>query len=128
MPAEPRAPRPFATQSGKIELYSTVMAQAGLDPLPAYTVPSHERLSQEAAERFPLILVTGDREKSYHHSRFRDQTWAIKVSPHPRLTMHPHTARTLGIEDGTWVRLEVAGGKGSCRRGRSAKILLARLS
>jgi anaerobic selenocysteine-containing dehydrogenase len=112
---QPRAPRPFATPSGKIELYSTVMQQAGLDPLPAYSAPGHERLSRETAKCFPLILITGDREKSYHHSRFRDQAWAIKVSPHPRLTMHPDTARAMGIEDGTWVRLEVAGGKGSCR-------------
>ena len=91
------------------------MNEAGLDPLPGYTAPGHERLSRETIERFPLILITGDREKSYHHSRFRDQDWAIKVSPHPRLTMHPDTARAMGIEDGTWVRLEVAGGKGSCR-------------
>jgi len=115
VPPQPRAPRPFATPSGKIELYSTIMEQAGLDPLPAYTAPGHERLSRETAELFPLILITGDREKSYHHSRFRDQAWAIKVSPHPRLTMHPDTARAMGIADGTWVRLEVAGGKGSCR-------------
>ena len=70
---------------------------------------------QDTAKRFPLILITGDREKSYHHSRFRDQPWAIKVSPDPRLTMHPDTARAMGLEDGAWVHLEVAGGKGPCR-------------
>jgi len=112
---EPRSPRAFATPTGKIELYSTIMEQAGLDPLPAYTAPSHARISPEAARRFPLVLITGDRERTYHHSRFRDQPWAIKVSPDPRLTMHPDTARAMGIEDGAWVRLEVAGGNGSCR-------------
>jgi anaerobic selenocysteine-containing dehydrogenase len=61
------------------------------------------------------LLVTGDREKSYHHSRFRDQPWAIKVSPDPRLTMHPDTAHALGLGDGAWVRVEVARGKGACR-------------
>ena len=112
---EPGAPRPFATPTGKIELYSTVMEQAGLDPLPAYVAPSRERICEDTAQRFPLILITGDREKSFHHSRFRDQPWANKVSPDPRLTMHPDTARAMGIEDGAWVALEVAGGKGSCR-------------
>ena len=29
--------------------------------------------------------------------------------------MHPETARTLGVDDGAWVKLEVAGGKGACR-------------
>jgi anaerobic selenocysteine-containing dehydrogenase len=113
--AEPRAPRPFATPTGRVELYSSVMEQAGLDPLPAYTSPAHELASQEMAKRFPFILITGDREKTYHHSRFRDQPWARRVSPYPWLAMHPCTARAMAIEDGAWVRLEVAGGRGSCR-------------
>ena len=29
--------------------------------------------------------------------------------------MHPDTARALGLDDGDWVRLEVARGKGACR-------------
>jgi anaerobic selenocysteine-containing dehydrogenase len=113
--AEAPTPRPFATPTGRIELFSTIMEQAGLDPLPSYTPPSRERLSHDTAKRFPLILITGDREKSYHHSRFRDQPWALKVWPDPRLTMHPDTARGMGLEDGAWVHLEVAGGKGPCR-------------
>jgi len=113
--AEPVADRPFATPTGKIELFSTTMAGLGLDPLPAYDPPSRERLPEVERRRYPLLLVTGDREKSYHHSRFRDQPWAIKVSPDPRLTMHPDTAHALGLDDGAWVRLEVARGKGACR-------------
>jgi anaerobic selenocysteine-containing dehydrogenase len=111
----PVSGRPFATPTGKIELYSTVMEEAGLDPLPACTAPAGERLPEAQARDYPLRLVTGDREKSYHHSRFRDQPWALKVSPDPRLTMHPDTARDLGLADGAWVKLEVARGKGPCR-------------
>ena len=113
--AESAAPRPYATPTGKVELLSTIMHDAGLDPLPAYTPPSRERLPQDTAKRYPLVLITGDREKSYHHSRFRDQPWARKVSPDPRLAMHPDTARAMGLDDGAWVHLEVAGGKGTCR-------------
>jgi anaerobic selenocysteine-containing dehydrogenase len=107
--------RPFGTLSGRIELNSSAMQEAGLDPLPAYTAPSREAAPQEVTQRYPLVLVTGDREKTYHHSRFRDQQWARKVSPDPRLTMHPDTARALGLHDGAWVRLEIASGKGACR-------------
>ena len=86
----------------------------GLDPLPAYEPPSRERAAAaECAASYPLILVTGDREKSYHHSRFRDQPWAMKVSPDPRLTMHPDTARALGLDDGAWVQA-----RGRARQGR----------
>jgi anaerobic selenocysteine-containing dehydrogenase len=111
----PVAGRPFPTPSGRIELYSTAMASAGLDPLPAYDPPSRDRLAPDEALQFPLILVTGDRERTYHHSRFRDQEWARKVSPDPRLTMHPDTARAMGLEDGAWVKVEVARGSGACR-------------
>ena len=113
-PVTPAA-RPFASRTGKIELYSPVLAELGLDPLPTYTAPNRTRLPEHIAQAYPLVLVTGDREKSYHHSRFRDQAWAQKVSPDPRLTMHPETARALGLDDGAWVHLEVARGSGACR-------------
>jgi anaerobic selenocysteine-containing dehydrogenase len=115
--AEPIGPeqRPFATGTGKVELYSPVLEQLGLDPLPNYTAPKRTQLSAATLRAFPLLLITGDREKSYHHSRFRDQPWALRVSPDPRLSMHPNTARDLGLADGAWVHLEVAGGKGPCR-------------
>ena len=109
------AARPFATKTGRIELYSTDLAELGLDPLPAYVAPARDAAAPEVRTRFPLTLITGDREKSYHHSRFRDQDWALKVSPDPRLVIHPETARAQGLADGDWVRLEVAGAAGDCR-------------
>jgi anaerobic selenocysteine-containing dehydrogenase len=107
--------RPFATRTGKVELYAPVLEELGLDPLPSYQPPDRSQLPTTDPGEFPLILVTGDREKSYHHSRFRDQPWALKVSPDPQLTMHPETARALELDDGAWVYLEVARGKGACR-------------
>jgi anaerobic selenocysteine-containing dehydrogenase len=113
--APPAAARPFATPTGRIELFSTTLHALGLDPLPAYAAPSRAGLPAELAAQYPLVLITGYREKSYHHSRFRDQPWALKVSPDPRLTMHPDTASAMGLADGAWVQLEVARGKGACR-------------
>ena len=109
------AEQPFATKTGKIELFSTALAELGLDPLPAHVAPARETAAPEIRARFPLTLISGDREKSYHHSRFRDQDWALKVSPDPRLVMHPQTATNQGLADGDWVRLEVAGANGDCR-------------
>lgn len=107
--------RPYATPTGKIELYSSVLDELGLDPLPGFTPPAREAATDAIKSAFPLTLITGDREKGYHHSRFRDQPWALKVSPEPTLLVHPQTAGRVGIGDGEWVSLEVEGGAGACR-------------
>jgi thiosulfate reductase / polysulfide reductase chain A len=100
----------FRTPSGKLELYSNTLASVGVDPLPDYVPPP------EAADAaYPLLLQTGQREKTYHHSRFRDQAWAQKVSPDPLVHVHPATAAELGLSDGAWAVVEAAGGNGSCR-------------
>src|SRR5262245_10346616 len=104
--------RPFPTKSGKVELYSDRLAALGLDPLPNFTAPADHVVP---SERFPLLLLTGDREKTYHHSRFREQDWARKVSPHPRLLVHPETAEAYALSDEQWVRVETENGPGSCR-------------
>ncbi len=102
----------FRTPSGKVELWSQRMADAGLDPLPDY-VPTGA--SGASSERYPFTLQTGLREKTYHHSRFREQAWARKVSPDPLLKIHPQTAQGLGIVEGDWVRVETPDGRGACR-------------
>ncbi len=102
----------FKTPSGKVELWSQRMADAGLDPLPDY-VPTGA--SGENNPAYPFTLQTGLREKTYHHSRFREQAWARKVSPDPLLKIHPDTADSLGIADGDWVKVETPRGEGACR-------------
>ena len=107
------AAQPFATPSGKMELFSQNMQRCGHDPLPAYVAPPYR---QEGAARgdYPLILQTGLREKTYHHSRFREQAWARKVSPDPVVYLHPATAARCGAADGDWITIE-ASGSGTCR-------------
>lgn len=102
----------FKTPSGKVELWSQRMKDAGLDPLPDYTPTG---ASGENDPAYPFTLQTGLREKTYHHSRFREQAWARKVSPDPLLRIHPDTAQLLGIADGDWVRVETPRGTGACR-------------
>jgi thiosulfate reductase / polysulfide reductase chain A len=107
--------QPFATSTGKIELFSEAMHAIGLDPVPDYVLPAREREPAHIQSHYPLILLTGDREKTYHHSRFREQPWAAKISPEPNLLIHPQTARKLAIADGDWVVLETSKGRASCR-------------
>lgn len=102
----------FGTPTGKVELYSERMAQNGLDPLPNY-VPLQS--AESVGNEYPFRLQTGLRELTYHHSRFRDQWWAKKVSPDPMLRIHPITAERLGIRQGDWVTVQTPDHPGHCR-------------
>ncbi len=75
------------------------------------------RADAEVRSKFPLTLLTGDREKTYHHSRFRDQPWAKKISPDPRLLIHPKTAREMSVDQDQWVRIETPGAAARARPG-----------
>ena len=109
------ADQTFKTPSGKVELYSNSMAEVGLDPLPDYVAPLYERSGERERASFPLVLQTGQREKTYHHSRFREQDWARKVSPDPTVRLHPDTAKRFGVAEGDWVAVETESGAGSCK-------------
>jgi anaerobic selenocysteine-containing dehydrogenase len=93
----------------KVELYSERMARHGIEPLPDWA-PIKEK---DAA--YPLRLQTGLRERTYHHSRFREQAWAKKVSPDPLVSIHPQTAAGLGVREGDWVAVRTRGHAGRCR-------------
>lgn len=105
----------FATSTGKVELYSERLHALGLDPLPDYVPPSADAANPEERAAYPLILLTGLREKTYHHSRFRDQAWARKVSPDPIVRIHPETATRHGVSDEQWMMVYTAGTKTGCR-------------
>ena len=74
-----------------------------------------DREDEATRAAYPLMLLTGARERTYHHSRFRDQGWARKVAPDPWLQLHPETADEYGLVTDDWVSLETAHGPGACR-------------
>lgn len=105
----------FKTPTGKLELYSTTLERYGYDPLPTFNVGAGTAASvPDASERFPLVLLTGIRSITYHHSRFRDQPWARRAKPDPDLAIHHEAAAARGILDGDWVLVET-GGNGRCK-------------
>jgi anaerobic selenocysteine-containing dehydrogenase len=109
------AEQSIKTPSGKFELYSNTLAKLGLDPLPDHVAPLYARAATTVSADFPLVLQTGQREKTYHHSRFREQAWARKVSPDPTIRIHPETAGRLGLADGSWILVETEAGPAPCR-------------
>lgn len=99
----PLAAGGFTTPSGRCELYSASMAQAGLDPLPAYIPPNESPASNPAlAARFPLNLLS----TPAHH--FLNSTFANVLDTYagePHLAIHPEDARPRGIVEGAMVRV-----------------------
>lgn len=102
----------FHTPSGKFELYSQTLKQAGADPLPSWKeVPESPYSAPELAEEYPLILTTGSRIQPYFVSNNRQIKSLRARAPFPIVTLHPDTAAKHGISEGDWIWIENARGK-----------------
>lgn len=105
-------PKGFATPTGKVELYSTILEKLGYDPLPHYEEPAETPVSNPAlAKDYPLILLTGARFRPMYHSEHRQIPSIRKFYPYPIVQINPETARELNIKEGDWVFVETVRGK-----------------
>lgn len=83
--------QPFKTPSGKIELYSTLYEQKGLDPMPTYTpVPQ--------AEKNNFTLVAG-RNACITQTQSQNNSLLYELVPSNTVWIHPEAAKSLGIDD-----------------------------
>jgi len=102
----------FATPTGKVELYSTVMEKLGYDPLPQYReIPESPVSRPEMSREYPYILVTGARSPLFFHSEHRMIPWLREIQPDPIVEIHPQVAKKHGIKDGHWVFIESPRGR-----------------
>lgn len=104
--------RGFATPSGKFELYSAAVRDAGGDPLPFWQeVPESPVSRPELAEAYPLVLTTGGRKQPYFISNGRQIRSLRRLAPFPLVSLHPDTAARYGIQEGDWVWIETPRGR-----------------
>jgi thiosulfate reductase/polysulfide reductase chain A len=97
----------FNTPTGRVELYSTRLADNGYEPLPVYHEPPESPYSTpELLPEYPLILITGGRSASYFNTEGRQVPSLRKLAPDPLVEIHPETAAEAGISEGDWVWLE----------------------
>jgi anaerobic selenocysteine-containing dehydrogenase len=102
----------FATPTGKVELYSTILDKLGYDPLPAYTESPETPVSAPGvAASYPLVLINGGRIREYFHSEWRQVEAVRKLHPEPLVQIHPATAYRLNISEGDWVWIETLRGR-----------------
>jgi anaerobic selenocysteine-containing dehydrogenase len=94
-----------------MEFSSTILKEAGLDPLPTYREPKLSvRSTPKVAQKFPLILTTGARLPMYQHSRTFRVGWTQSLRPDASVDMHPQDALSRGISNGDWVSLSTSRG------------------
>lgn len=101
----------FPTPSGKIELYSETLKNCGYDPIPSYNEPTPD--IQKKTKKYPLVLITGARQKTYTHSQMRNIDKLHSMQPEPVAEIHAKTAQEFGIGDAQMALVETW--KGSVR-------------
>ncbi len=96
----------FPTPSGKVELWSEAARAEGHDPLPDYTPPAENPISNpELAHRYPLAFISPP-ARHFLNSSFANLPFALAAEKQgPRLEIHPRDAAARGIADGDAVRL-----------------------
>jgi anaerobic selenocysteine-containing dehydrogenase len=101
----------FNTESGKIEIFSEMLARLGYEPLPRYLEPAESPVSRpDLAREYPLILTTGARILTYVHTMYRNLPSLRKLAPEPVVEIHPKTAGVLNIADRDMVKVETPRG------------------
>jgi anaerobic selenocysteine-containing dehydrogenase len=103
----------FPTPSGKVELFSHTMAEAGLDPLPGWVERADEAAPPpQPVSSSPLTLLTG----ASHHfvtSSMANQAELLEREGTPFVEIHPVDAAARGIVAGDLVIVE--NGRGWCK-------------
>lgn len=111
MPGELRK-KGFATPTGKLELYSELIAKIGdgrpeLDPLPVWSEP----FDAADAERYPLTLIAGARLPNAIHTRLHEVPWTRSLRKTASADIHPDDAKRLGIKEGDRIKLATTSGE-----------------
>jgi anaerobic selenocysteine-containing dehydrogenase len=101
----------FNTPSKKVELANSRMKNLGIDPLPKYREPDESPISTpELTKEYPFVITTGGRVSMFRHSEGRNIPVLRDMMPHPLMSIHPETAKQLGIQEGDEVIVETPRG------------------
>lgn len=101
---------PLSTPTGKIELYSEVIAKyrdRGYQPLPE----AWNSREDADGKQYPFTMMSGARIPTAIHTRTAKSSWLQSLNPQPVLEMHEEDAGKLGVRDGDVVRVRTKAGE-----------------
>jgi anaerobic selenocysteine-containing dehydrogenase len=106
----------FNTPTGRIELWSTFYANAGMDPLPYFEEPIPGPASTpQLLEEYPYVLTTGARPWALFHSEHRQVPRLRRIHPQPTVYVNEKIMAENGLQEGDWVWLENVYGRARLR-------------
>jgi len=94
----------FATPSGKVELYSSVLDDLGFDPLPYY------REAAEVNGEYPMLMFVGLPDDEYYRTGHRHIPELRRRAQDPTFFVSPEDAERLQLGEGDWARLDTSTG------------------
>ena len=101
----------FPTESGKFEIYSRLLDDAGFDPLPGYV--GADDVFGPQREAYPLTLTTGARSNNRMGVYGANIPALAELEPFPCVEISEADARELGVRDGDAVRVRTPFGEGA---------------
>lgn len=102
----------FATNSGKVELASSIMTGFGYPDIPEYEEPAWSPISSpDLFKDYPLVMSSGNSLKWFYRSQHRQLTKMRKQHDYARVTLNPEDGARLGVVQGQKVWVETPKGR-----------------
>ena len=97
--------RGFPTPSGKLEFYSSTLAEWGW---PEYAMPTYikSHIHRERLDRDQMVLISTFRLPVHIHTRSSNAKWLTEIAHSNPLWIHPVDAGRLAVRTGDLLRVE----------------------
>jgi len=101
----------FKTPSGKVEFFSSRLAEAGFPGVPFQNGWGDDPISfADLSAEYPLLGISGSRDIRFTNSQFRTIPALLQAGAGPVVDIHPEDAGHQGITEGAPLRIETPKG------------------
>jgi anaerobic selenocysteine-containing dehydrogenase len=104
--------QPFKTPSGKVEFFSSQLAEAGFPGVPFENGLGEDPISfADRSADYPLLGISGSRDIRFTNSQFRRIPALLKGGASCMVDLHPEDAARQNIAEGDRLRIETPKGE-----------------